>query len=182
VDLDVRVWPVGRLDMDTEGALILSNDGELTHRLTHPSFGVPKAYLAEVEGTPSRAAIRRLERGVELDDGPAAAVRAATVARHDRTTLVEVTLGEGRKRQVRRMFEAIGHPVAGLVRVSIGPVALGRLKPGTFRRLSPAEVRSLYRASAAPKETSRHVDKSLSRGTGKPPARTGAQGSRSRKR
>jgi 23S rRNA pseudouridine2605 synthase len=164
VDLDVRVWPVGRLDMDSEGALILTNDGELTQRLTHPSFGVPKTYLAEVEGIPARAAVRRLERGVELDDGPAAALRAHTVSRHDRTTLVEVTLGEGRRRQVRRMFDAIGHPVVALVRVSIGPVALGRLKPGTFRRLSPEEVRSLYGASTEGKETDRHVDKSAPHG------------------
>lgn len=162
LDLDVRIWPVGRLDMDSEGALILTNDGDLTQRLTHPRYGVEKTYVAEVEGTPGRGALKRLERGVELDDGPATAVRATTMARRDRTTLVEITLGEGRRRQVRRMLDAVGHPVVALVRVSIGPVALGRLKPGTFRRLSPEEVRALYRASAEGEEGNRHVDKSTS--------------------
>jgi 23S rRNA pseudouridine2605 synthase len=170
VDLDVRVWPVGRLDMDSGGALVLTNDGELTQRLTHPSYGVGKVYVAEVEGTPSRGALRRLERGIELDDGPAVASRAVISARHDRTTLVEISVAEGRRRQVRRMLEAVGHPVVGLVRVAIGPLQLGRLKPGAFRRLSPDEVRRLYAAGEAGEGTRRHVDKSTrrSRGGGAP--------------
>jgi 23S rRNA pseudouridine2605 synthase len=160
VDLDVRVWPAGRLDMDSEGALILTNDGELTLRLTHPRFGVDKTYLAEVQGNPSRPALRRLERGVDLDDGPARALAAHLVARRAKTSLVEVVVAEGRNRQVRRMLDAIGHPVVALARVSIGPVRLGRLKPGAFRKLGPAEVQALYRAATDDKGTSPHVDKS----------------------
>jgi 23S rRNA pseudouridine2605 synthase len=164
VDLDVRVWPVGRLDMDSAGALILTNDGALTQRLTHPSYGVTKTYVAEVQGMPARAALRRLERGVELDDGPAVAHHAAVTARHDRTTLVEIAVAEGRTRQVRRMLEAVGHPVVALVRVAIGPLQLGRLKPGAFRRLSPDEVRRLYAAGEGDRETRRRIDKSTRHG------------------
>jgi 23S rRNA pseudouridine2605 synthase len=160
VDLDVRVWPVGRLDRDTAGALVVTNDGELTQRLTHPRYGVTKTYVAEVEGAPARAALRRLERGVELDDGPATALAAIVTARHDRTTLVELVVAEGRRRQVRRMLEAVGHPVVALVRVAIGPLQLGRLKPGSFRRLSPDEVRGLYAAGGGRPGTDRQIDKS----------------------
>lgn len=159
VDLDVRVWPAGRLDMDSEGALVLTNDGELTLRLTHPRFGVAKTYLAEVKGTPARAALRRLERGVELDDGLARARAAKLVARRDRTSLVELVMTEGRKREVRRMLAAVGHDVVALARTAVGPVTLGRLKPGTFRKLSAEEVRSLYRASTGDKGIDRYVDK-----------------------
>jgi 23S rRNA pseudouridine2605 synthase len=153
VDLDVRVWPAGRLDMDSEGALVLTNDGELTLRLTHPRYGIEKTYLAEVRGSPSRAALKRLERGVELDDGPARALAARIVARRDRTSLVEVVMAEGRKREVRRMLDAIGHEAVALARTAIGPVGLGRLKPGSFRKLSSEEVRALYRASAGDEGT-----------------------------
>lgn len=178
VDLDVRVWPVGRLDMDSGGALILTNDGELTQRLTHPSYGVHKTYVAEVQGVPPRAALRRLERGVELDDGPAVAVRAAETARHDRTTLVEIVVAEGRTRQVRRMLEAVGYPVVALVRVAIGPLRLGRLKPGAFRRLAPDEVRRLYAAGGEEQETKRQIDKSSGRGGGRDRAGPGPRDSR----
>ena len=146
VDVGTRVWAVGRLDLDTEGALVVTNDGDLTHALTHPSFGVPKTYLAEVAGAVGARALRELERGVSLEDGVTAPARARIVERRPGATLVELTLTEGRNRQVRRMLEAVGHPVDRLVRTSIGPIALGRLKPGAFRRLSPEEVRSLYRA------------------------------------
>lgn len=159
VDLDARVWPAGRLDMDSEGALVLTNDGDLTLRLTHPRFAVRKTYLAEVRGSPSRAALKRLERGVALDDGPARALAARLVARRDRTSLVELEMAEGRKREVRRMLDAIGHEAVALARTAIGPVTLGRLKPGTFRKLSPEEVRALYRASTGDEETNPHVDK-----------------------
>ena len=159
VDLDARVWPAGRLDMDSEGALVLTNDGDLTLRLTHPRFGVRKTYLAEVRGSPSRAALKRLERGVTLDDGPARALAARLVARRDRTSLVEVEMAEGRKREVRRMLDAVGHEAVALARTAIGPVTLGRLKPGTFRKLSAEEVRALYRASAGTGETNPYVDK-----------------------
>ena len=103
---DPRVFPVGRLDMDREGLLILTNDGELTHRLTHPSFGVPKEYLVEVEGEPTAGEVRRLREGVELDDGPTAPARVAVVA----PTLLRMVIHEGRNRQIRRMCEAVGHP------------------------------------------------------------------------
>ena len=146
VDLDARVWPVGRLDVDTEGALLVTNDGDLTHRLTHPSFAVPKTYVARCRGRVGAAALRRLERGVELDDGIAAPATARVLGGEAAQTLVELTITEGRNRQVRRMLAAVGHPVDRLVRVGIGPLMLGRLKPGTLRRLSPEEVRAVYQS------------------------------------
>jgi len=139
-----RVYPVGRLDADTEGLLLLTNDGELAHRLTHPSFGVDKEYLAEVEGTPSRGALRRLREGVELDDGPTAPAKVSLVGDHT----LRITIHEGRNRQVRRMADAVGHPVRRLVRVRIGPLTDRRLAPGEWRELTQAEVRSLERAAA----------------------------------
>lgn len=140
-----RVWPVGRLDADSEGALVVTNDGELTHRLTHPSFEIGKEYLAEVAGAVGARAIKDLLRGVELDDGPAAARSATVVSRRAGSSLVAIEVAEGRNRVVRRLLDAVGHPVARLVRVRIGPLRLGRLKPGTWRRVTPAEVRALYR-------------------------------------
>ncbi len=139
-----RVFPVGRLDADTEGLLLLTNDGELTHRLTHPSFGVDKEYLAEVEGEPSRGALRSLRTGVTLDHGPTAPAPAALVA----PNVIRLVIHEGRNRQVRRMCEAVGHPVTRLVRVRIGPLSDNRLKPGEWRALSVDEVRALERATA----------------------------------
>lgn len=144
--VDARVWPVGRLDMDTEGALILTNDGDLTLGLTHPRFGVTKTYVAEVRGSVGRRALRDLARGIELEDGPAAAMEARLSGRSGGNSMLELVLLEGRNRQVRRMMEAVGHPVVRLVRTGIGPLHLGRLKSGTVRRLSGAEVRGLYRA------------------------------------
>jgi 23S rRNA pseudouridine2605 synthase len=132
--------------MDTEGALIVTNDGELTHRLTHPSFEIPKTYLAEVKGSPTRATLKALARGVELEDGPTAPARVELVEKMAGAALVEIEIAEGRNRQVRRMFEAVDHPVRRLVRVGVGPLKLGRLKPGTYRKLAPEEVRALYRA------------------------------------
>ena len=147
VDLGTRVWPVGRLDVDTEGALILTNDGELGHRLMHPSFEIPKTYVAEVGGGVGEKALRALARGVDLEDGRTQPARVTVVDRGRGRTLVELTIAEGRNRQVRRMFEAVGHRVLGLVRTEIGPLKLGHLKPGSVRKLAPAEVRSLYRAT-----------------------------------
>lgn len=142
-----RVHPVGRLDMDSEGLLILTNDGELTHRLTHPSFGVPKEYLVQVEGEPSTGDVRRLREGVDLDDGPTAAARVAVVA----PGLLRIVIHEGRNRQVRRMCEAVGHPVLRLVRTRIGPLTDPALSPGSYRQLSFDEVRSLA-AAAVPSQ------------------------------
>jgi 23S rRNA pseudouridine2605 synthase len=139
VPSEPRVFPVGRLDADTEGLLLLTNDGELTHRLTHPSFGVEKEYLASVEGDPSPAALRRLREGVDLDDGVTAPAKAVRVSEG----LIRLTIHEGRNRQVRRMCEAVGHPVVRLVRSRIGSVADRKLKPGEWRPLTPDEVRAL---------------------------------------
>ena len=140
-----RVFPVGRLDQDTEGLLILTNDGELTHRLTHPRFGVEKQYLAPVQGRPSRGAVRRLREGVELSDGLTAPAEASLLA----PDLLRLVIHEGRNRQVRRMCEAVGHPVERLVRTRIGPIADRRLKPGTWRPLTVDEVLDLERSAAA---------------------------------
>jgi 23S rRNA pseudouridine2605 synthase len=139
-----RVFPVGRLDQDTEGLLLLTNDGDLTHRLTHPSFGVEKEYVAEVEGRPSRGALRKLREGVELDDGMTAPAKASLIE----PNVVRITIHEGRNRQVRRMCEAVGHSVVRLVRTRIGPVADRRLAPGEWRRLETDEVRALERAAS----------------------------------
>jgi 23S rRNA pseudouridine2605 synthase len=139
-----RVFPVGRLDADTEGLLLLTNDGDLAHRLTHPSFGVEKEYLADVEGTPARGALRRLREGVDLDDGRTAPAKVSLVGDHS----LRITIHEGRNRQVRRMAEAVGHPVRRLVRVRIGPLSDRRLAPGDWRELTQSEVRSLERAAA----------------------------------
>ena len=141
-----RVFPVGRLDVDTEGLLLLTNDGELAHRLTHPSYGVEKEYVAEVAGLPTRAVLRRLREGVELDDGPTAPARATLVD----PSVVRLTIHEGRNRQVRRMCEAVGHSVVRLVRTRIGPLADRSLAPGAWRELTGDEVRSLQRAVAEP--------------------------------
>ncbi len=139
-----RVFPVGRLDADTEGLLLLTNDGELAHRLTHPSYGVEKEYVAEVDGEPSRAALRSLREGVELDDGMTAEARASLMD----PSVVKLTIHEGRNRQVRRMCEAVGHPVVRLVRTRVGPIADRSLAPGSFRELDVEELRSLEQAVA----------------------------------
>jgi 23S rRNA pseudouridine2605 synthase len=144
VPAEPRVHPVGRLDLDTEGLLLLTNDGTLTHRLTHPSFGVEKEYLAEVEGRPSRGALRALREGVELDDGPTAPAAAALVS----DNVIRLTIHEGRNRQVRRMCEAVGHPVVRLVRTRIGPLRDQKLRPGEWRALTTDEVRELERAAS----------------------------------
>ena len=144
VPAEPRVFPVGRLDGDSEGLLLLTNDGDLTHRLTHPRYGVDKEYLVEVEGEPSRGALARLRDGVELEDGRTA---PAKVAQLD-ARLLRITIHEGRNRQVRRMCEAIGHPVLRLVRTRIGPLTDRLLKPGEWRALTQDEVRAFERAVA----------------------------------
>jgi 23S rRNA pseudouridine2605 synthase len=138
-----RVHPVGRLDQDTEGLLLLTNDGELTHRLTHPSFGVDKEYLAVVRARPGRQALRRLREGIELADGPTAPARVSML--DDRT--LRLIIHEGRNRQVRRMCDAVGAPVERLVRTRIGPVRDTTLAPGEWRPLGRDELRALERAT-----------------------------------
>jgi 23S rRNA pseudouridine2605 synthase len=139
-----RLYPVGRLDIDTTGLILLTNDGQLAHRLMHPSFEVPKTYRATVGGGPVRdRAVRALRAGVRLEDGMTSPARVRRIA-EDR---LELTIHEGRKRQVRRMCEAVGHPVRSLVRVRFGPLELGDLRPGANRRLTAAEIESLNRAA-----------------------------------
>jgi 23S rRNA pseudouridine2605 synthase len=144
-----RVFPVGRLDRATEGLLVMTNDGELAQLLAHPRHGVEKEYLAEVEGTPSPVALRRLREGVELDDGPTQPAQVTLVQASGDHAAVSITIHEGRKRQVRRMLGVVGHPVVRLVRVRIGPVADRALAPGAWRELTPVEVRALYAAAMA---------------------------------
>jgi 23S rRNA pseudouridine2605 synthase len=148
VPAEPRVFPVGRLDADTEGLLLLTNDGELTHRLTHPSFGVEKEYLAAVEGDPAPAALRRLREGIELEDGLTAPAKVVRVE----AGLLRITIHEGRNRQVRRMCEAVGHPVTRLVRSRIGTLADRKLKPGEWRVVAPDEVRALAGAVKTPSD------------------------------
>jgi 23S rRNA pseudouridine2605 synthase len=141
-----RLYPVGRLDADTTGLLLLTNDGELAHRLTHPSFEVPKTYRALVEHPPvGEAALRALGSGVELEDGLTAPARVRRLA----PDKLELTIHEGRKRQVRRMCAAVGHPVRALERVRFGPLELGDLAPGAHRRLAAAEVERLRQAAGS---------------------------------
>ena len=146
VPAEPRVFPVGRLDWDTEGVLLLTNDGPLAHGLTHPSRGVPKTYLAEVSGVPGRAALRRLREGVDLDDGRTAPAKARLAQATPAGAALEIVIHEGRNRQVRRMCEAVGHPVRRLVRTRFGPLHVQRLAPGQWRALTQAEIRALYAA------------------------------------
>jgi len=141
VPREPRVVPVGRLDVDTTGALLLTNDGELAHRLAHPRYGVEKTYVAEVEGDPDGATLAALARGVELDDG----VTAPACARRLRRGVVELTIHEGRNRQVRRMLEAVGHPVRVLHRSGYAGLGVDDLPPGAWRELTAAEVSRLRR-------------------------------------
>jgi len=139
-----RLYPVGRLDADTTGLILLTNDGDLAHRLTHPSFEVPRVYRVQVSRAPVREpALRALRDGVQLEDGRTAPAKVRRLA-HDR---LELTIHEGRKRQVRRMCEAVGHPVVRLSRVAFGPLGLGDLELGAHRRLSRAEVERLKRSA-----------------------------------
>jgi pseudouridine synthase len=149
----VHVFPVGRLDRDTEGLLLLSNDGALAHRLTHPRYAIEKEYLAEVDRPPSKRQLSRLRRGVELGDGIAKAIDARSAGgvggRGGASGRggVRLVMLEGRKREVRRMLDAVDLPVRRLVRVRVGPIRLGRLGPGEVRELEPEDVRALYRAA-----------------------------------
>ena len=144
-DRPERLFHVGRLDADSEGLLLLTNDGELAHRLTHPSFGVAKTYLATVPGPVGRQVGRRLLAGVQLDDGPVRADAFRVVQVQGRQAIVEVVLHEGRKHVVRRLLAEVGHPVSRLVRTRIGPVHLGGQRAGTLRPLTRAELADLHR-------------------------------------
>jgi len=148
----LRLYPVGRLDRDTSGLLLLTNDGELAHRLTHPSFALPRRYRARIANPPvGSAALAALRRGVVLEDGPTAPAQVRRLAA-DR---LEIELREGRNRQVRRMLAAVGHPVEALERVGFGPLALGELRPGAYRRLSGREVELLAAATVQSRQPNR---------------------------
>ena len=141
-----KLMHVGRLDADTEGLILLTNDGELAHRLMHPSYEVPKTYLATVNGTVPRGLGKTLRAGVELEDGPIAVDDFAVMDAVPGKTLVRVTLHEGRKRLVRRLLAEVGHPVQSLVRTEIGAVSLGNQRPGSIRPLRRDEIGALYKA------------------------------------
>ena len=148
--LGVRVLPVGRLDYDSSGLLLLTNDGELTHRLTHPRYGVEKRYHVKIDRPAPRAGIERLRTGVELDDGLTAPAFVGAVRGAPSRSWLEIRIHEGRTRQLRRMCEAIGRRVVKLKRVAVGPIRLGRLEVGTARRLTAREVAALERAVEEP--------------------------------
>jgi 23S rRNA pseudouridine2605 synthase len=145
-ELEQRVFHVGRLDADTEGLLLLTNDGDLANRLIHPSFGVDKTYIATVKELTNKA-LAELMSGVQLDDGSAQANKARIIDRTKNSVMVELVLHEGRNRIVRRMFDAVGSPVTALVRTKIGPVALGQQRPGVLRVISGPQLRALYTAA-----------------------------------
>lgn len=143
--IEQRVFHVGRLDTDSEGLMLLTNDGELTNRIIHPSHGLPKVYRAQVAGILDKPTWHRLLGGVELEDGMAKADKLKIIDEHAGQSLIEITIHEGRKHIVRRLMDEVGHRVSRLVRTEIGPVKLRLLKPGTIRRLTPDEVGQLYR-------------------------------------
>jgi len=145
-ELEQRVFHVGRLDADTEGLLLLTNDGDLANRLIHPSFGVDKTYMATVKELTNKA-LAELTSGVQLDDGTAQATKARIIDRTKNSVMVELVIHEGRNRIVRRMFDAVGSPVTNLVRTKIGPVALGQQRPGVLRVISGPQLRALYTAA-----------------------------------
>jgi 23S rRNA pseudouridine2605 synthase len=151
VPAEPRVFSVGRLDAATEGLLIITNDGDLAQRISHPSYGVEKEYLAEVAGVPSPGALRMLRQGVELEDGKTAPARVGVVA----PGILKIVVHEGRNRLVRRMCEAVGHPVRRLARTRIGPISDPTLRPGSWRDLSLSEVRALESAAGNENPASR---------------------------
>jgi 23S rRNA pseudouridine2605 synthase len=146
-DRTERLFHIGRLDSDTEGLLLLTNDGVLAQQLSHPSHGVPKTYIALVPGPIPREVGRQLREGIELEDGPAKVDSFGIVEATPNQALVEVVLHEGRNHIVRRLLDAVGHPVEELVRTQIGPIRLGQLRPGRYRAITGAELRSLYTAA-----------------------------------
>jgi len=139
-----RVFPVGRLDLDTEGALLLTNDGALAQRIIHPRHEVTKTYLAEVRGTPAKNLISQLEKGIEIDGKKTWPAQLKLVRRLKTTTVYEIRIHEGRKRQIKKMFAAIGHPVVNLKRTAYGNLKIGSLKPGQYRLLSQSEVNQIF--------------------------------------
>ena len=144
-DISERIYPVGRLDVDTEGLLLMTNDGDFAHRILHPSHEIPKTYIAWVEGKPNQRAIQRLREGIEIEAGTITSAKVNQIERREGQTQFKVVIHEGRKRQIRRMFHAVGHDVVHLKRVGIGSLSLGRLAIGKYRFLTPTEIESLDR-------------------------------------
>ena len=165
-----RVYPVGRLDYDAEGALILTNDGELAHRLMHPRFGARRTYLAKVKGEPTDAVLERLRAGVRLEDGMATPLEAERVQRADRNTWIRLVVNEGRPHLVKRLCEAVGHPVVRLYRASYAGVTVEGMMAGELRELTKAELHELRQGSA--KESRAQL----------PPRRDARRGDRPRRR
>ena len=147
VESPARLYPVGRLDVDSTGLVLLTNDGELANRLMHPRYEVPRAYRARVAGAPSKRALQALRAGIDLEDGRTRPARVRALGPAGRESVLEIVIHEGRNRIVRRMLEAVGYPVRALERVAYGPVELGRLRPGDSRRLRPHEVEALRRVA-----------------------------------
>jgi 23S rRNA pseudouridine2605 synthase len=147
VDSAARLYPVGRLDVDSTGLVLLTNDGELANRLMHPRYEVPRTYRARVVGTPSKRALHALRTGVDLEDGRTHPARVSVVGPAGRESVLEITIREGRNRIVRRMLEAVGHPVRALERVAFGPLQLGRLRPGDSRKLRANELQGLRKGT-----------------------------------
>lgn len=144
--IEERIYPVGRLDYDSEGLVFLTNDGELAHKVMHPSFELPKTYLVLVKGRITMDAVYRLRRGIRLEDGPTAPAEVQVIRSSVENSTIVISLREGRNRQVRRMFQQVGFPVQRLTRTAIGPLTLGELAPGDFRFLSLGELKELHRA------------------------------------
>lgn len=143
-DIDARLFPVGRLDLDTEGALILTNDGDLAQKVQHPKFEVRKTYEATVSGLPAPQKIKKLESGIVIDGKKTAPAKVRMKKKQKRTSIFTVTIHEGRKRQVRKMFAAIGHPVTYLQRISYGRLTLGKLPKGSYKRLKISEIKKIF--------------------------------------
>ena len=144
-DISERIYPVGRLDLDTEGLLLMTNDGDFAHRILHPSHEIQKTYIVWVEGQPNRREIQRLREGVEIENGTITSAKVNQIGKRKGQTQFRVIIHEGRKRQIRRMFHAVGHDVVHLKRVGIGSLSLGRLPIGEYRSLTPTEIESLGR-------------------------------------
>ena len=139
-----RVYPVGRLDLDTEGALLLTNDGELAQKILHPSHEVNKTYVARVKGVPGRKKLDTLSKGIELEGRKTWPASIKVMKTEAQSAVIEITIHEGRKRQIRKMFDAIGHPVLGLKRIAYGKLKLGELRPGKYRFLTPADIKFIF--------------------------------------
>jgi len=144
-DISERIYPVGRLDLDTEGLLLMTNDGDFAHRILHPSHEIQKTYIAWVEGQPNQREIQRLREGIEIDDGVVASAKINHIGKREGQTQFKVVIHEGRKRQIRRMFHAVGHEVVHLKRIGIGSLTLGQLAIGKYRFLTSAEIEPLDR-------------------------------------